>query len=66
MANMSYCRFENTYRDFMVCVNALRLGGYSELSESERDYADLLRLAAQSFVDEMDELEMAESEVDSI
>jgi len=33
MANMSYCRFENTLRDLQDCVMALEDGG--DLSASE-------------------------------
>jgi len=33
MANMSYCRFENTLRDLQDCVMALEDGG--DLSSSE-------------------------------
>lgn len=41
MANMSYCRFENTYSDLADCVGALV--DCDELSEKERLYADLMR-----------------------
>ena len=40
MANMSYCRFENTYSDLADCVWALE--ERDELSERERIYADLM------------------------
>jgi hypothetical protein len=40
MANMSYCRFENTYSDLADCVGALE--DCEELSNSERIYADLM------------------------
>lgn len=43
MPNMSYCRFENTYRDLMDCLHALRNGVQDDLSERELDYA--IRLA---------------------
>lgn len=51
MSNMSYCRFENTYRDLEDCRIALQevLEGVDEngnpayqLSESELNYAQLL------------------------
>ena len=38
MANMSYCRFENTYRDLMDCLNALQ-NGADGLSDRELNYA---------------------------
>jgi len=39
MRNMSYCRFENTYRDLMDCYDALMEKELSELSETEKKYA---------------------------
>ena len=37
MANMSYCRMENTAQDLLDCVNALEDGEYTrgEMSSSE-------------------------------
>ena len=37
MANMSYCRMENTARDLLDCVNAIEDGEYTpgEMSSSE-------------------------------
>jgi len=35
MANMSYCRFENTYRDLVDCYDALGEAGSIEELESE-------------------------------
>lgn len=42
MPNMTYCRFENTYTDLKDCYEALGEIDMSELSESEREYADKL------------------------
>jgi len=43
MSNMSYCRFENTYRDMEDCKEALdELFNYQQLSESELRYAKKL------------------------
>lgn len=40
MANMSYCRFENTYKDLKDCYNALMDEvDIDDLSESEQEYA---------------------------
>ena len=36
MANMSYCRFENTSRDLLDCVNAIHNGKIRGLNEYER------------------------------
>lgn len=39
MPNMSYCRFENTYRDLSECYDFLCYNSIDELSESEKKYA---------------------------
>ena len=38
MANMSYCRFENTYDDLRDCYDHLH--DVEDLSESEADYRE--------------------------
>lgn len=46
MSNMSYCQFENAYRDLKNCLEAL----YSsdDLSQSEEEYRDaLIRLCIE-------------------
>lgn len=46
MANMSYCRFENTYRDLRDCLDALEEGG--KLSNEEVEYKkELIRLCQE-------------------
>ena len=40
MANMSYCRFENTFKDLRDCYKALGENELSELSDSERKFAE--------------------------
>jgi hypothetical protein len=35
MANMSYCRFENTVRDMRDCINAIEDGECYDLSDYE-------------------------------
>jgi len=48
MANMSYCRFENTYSDLDDCYEALERKTLDELSDSERAYAlHLIKLCAK-------------------
>lgn len=44
MANMSYCRFENTLKDLRDCQSALNEieGDLSKLSDSERKFAERL------------------------
>ena len=39
MANMSYCRFENTYRDLQECYDALtEAGSIKEVEENANQY----------------------------
>ena len=38
MGNMSYCRFENTYRDLKDCLNDMNSTDFYELSETEQNY----------------------------
>ena len=49
MANMSYCRFENTFNDFCDCLAALKDEGMHAVeSRRERSYAeDLMKLAVR-------------------
>ena len=69
MANMSYCRFENTYRDLLDCVNTLSIAmddelTYTEfldtLSETEQYYFKRMLTRAQDLIDNTDELRMVE------
>lgn len=71
MANMSYCRFENTYRDLLDCVNTLSEAlddglTYTEfldtLSETEQYYFKRLLLRAHGLIENNDELLMTEAE----
>lgn len=48
MANMSYCRFHNTYIDFVDCLNAMQEG--EELSMEEEAYSKRLYDAAQEYI----------------
>lgn len=47
MANMSYCRFENTVNDMQDCIYAIEEGDTRELSSSEvralEEFLDLAR-----------------------
>ena len=49
MANMSYCRFENTANDLRDCVYAIEEGEYdNDISKSEkRGLEEILELAHQ-------------------
>lgn len=61
MANMNYCRFENTYADFQDCADALQSETLNGLSDSERVYAKRLYELAKSYVG-MFEMELQASE----
>ena len=48
MANMSYCRFENTARDMADCLHAIEYGETNDLSTYEQDaLEDFLSLAKE-------------------
>lgn len=51
MANMSYCRFENTVRDLADCESALDNEGFDELSESEQRAARRMYKLCKQFVE---------------
>ena len=59
MANMSYCRFENTAKDLRDCVDAIRNGEYDELNDYElKGLKEILYLAGlimddQEFIKEI-------------
>jgi hypothetical protein len=59
MPNMSYCRFENTYKDLLDCFRALRdLDELTDLSDSEKRYAErLINLCEEIFSENQDKLE---------
>jgi hypothetical protein len=59
MANMSYCRFENTYRDLKDCFNDMYNTDFDELSETEQNYRNKIvemckEIAEQFEVEEED------------
>jgi len=54
MANMSYCRFENTYRDFQDCLEALENDGIDSLSDNERYYAERLLNLSKKLIEVVD------------
>ena len=58
MANMSYCRFENTARDLQDCVSAIDNGNVYDFNEYELNgFKKLIRLA-EEIVDMNDETEL--------
>ena len=48
MGNMSYCRYENTAKDLMDCVNALYNADVNEPLSSAYEYHGLSRLLANA------------------
>lgn len=58
MANMSYCRFQNTFSDLEDCVRALENG--DTLSEDEMWYASKMRRLCESFIEALDGYEPEE------
>jgi hypothetical protein len=48
MGNMSYCRYENTAKDLMDCVNALWRADVDEPLSSAYEYHGLARLLANA------------------
>ena len=49
MSNMSYCRFQNTYKDLVDCLEALQADEY--LSKSEEQYMNKILSVAEDFID---------------
>ena len=48
MPNMSYCRFENTYRDLLDCLDNIN----EQLSKSEAGYRESLVSVCREIIDE--------------
>ena len=55
---MSYCRFENTYRDLVDCAQAMN----ETLSESERKYKEKLVNVCQEIIEEYELNKMSNDE----
>ena len=64
MANMSYCRFENTYYDLIDCKNALLdiAEDGESISKREWAYAKRMRDLCERFIDSFDEIDESEIE----
>lgn len=64
MANMSYCRFENTYSDLRDCVLHLELltGGNATISKREWEYANMMRRLCEDFLDTLEAVECMDEE----
>ena len=51
MANMSYCRFQNTFPDLKDCVESLQWEvSINDLSKTEKDYAFRMRELCEQFL----------------
>jgi len=50
MANMSYCRFQNTYRDLQDCMYAMNNNGADTLSDDELIAARMMLQLCEDFV----------------
>lgn len=59
MANMSYCRFENTNSDLADCVKALEgvIYDQEEISEREWRYAKLMKEWCERYLEVFDDLD---------
>jgi hypothetical protein len=51
MANMSYCRFENTYRDLLDCLDNIN----EQLSKSEAGYRESLVNVCKEIINEYED-----------
>ena len=66
MANMSYCRFQNTYSDFRDCVDALEEAldegkslaeFFEEIGKEEQFALNRMRSLVNGFIEIFDEME---------
>lgn len=71
MANMSYCRFQNTAMDFRDCLNTVQdaidegksfQDFYGKMSREEQAAFNRLLVYAQDFIYSVEEIREAESE----
>ena len=65
MANMSYCRFRNTYIDFADCVYTLESiidGEEKPLSPEELNAAKRMRELCEEYIELFDELQEEDAE----
>jgi hypothetical protein len=62
MANMSYCRFENTLHDLADCVSALDGVVYDgeSISESEWKHAKRMKEWCERFIETFDDIDEEE------
>ena len=60
MANMSYCRFENTYKDLVDCYHSLN----EDLSKREHEYREMLVNICKDIIEEYEFVKMSEEDDD--
>lgn len=51
---MSYCRFENTYKDLVDCYNAM-MDGIEDLSSTEKKYFEKMVKLCKQIADDFNE-----------
>ena len=61
MANMSYCRFENTFLDLQDCVENM----HNVSSEREKQYRDRLAMLCEEFIAEYEDVDDEDEDDDS-
>lgn len=65
MANMSYCRFENTYADLIDCAEEMdSRNSFSELSTIEKKFRNKLVALCKEIANDFDEEEIETIEED--
>lgn len=67
MANMSYCRFENTSRDLQDCIYAMEEAvdlPALDLNQYEKSAFEGMRAQCQRFIEEHDRLMAASTEAE--
>ena len=57
MANMSYCRFENTYRDLLQCLSAMN----ERLDDRETGYKERLVDVCREIIEEYELNKMSDN-----
>jgi hypothetical protein len=62
MANMSYCRFENTYRDLRDCFRDMSETDFYELSETEQEYRNKIVVMCKEIAEQFEEEEIIEED----
>lgn len=64
MANMSYCRFENTFSDLRDCLISLEFRKNDEeaISSREWEYAKMMRDYCEQYIELFDEIIEQEEE----